>query len=433
MAILSASPWALIVLTLDLVRRYWAPMLLWYALGQLLHDLFMQVLILAGEQHRLLGYAGLSLSILITLVAMILMFHAVRPGLPTLQSELRTHRRPVADLSAFDEEEHNVIDAVAQAILPFLIFYGAWNLIADEVREYGVGFFNSTGNLDILGDELNGVAFGIPMAVAIGAWLARWVFENLYNRSHNRWLGITTAVFESVWTFFALFTVAQLIGDFWTWLGNRVFVQGIGDAVQSSITFLDGLVPFELNLFVNLSWDWWLVEIWPYLKDGLLQPILWLTIAAVVFGAEISRNRALIEGTGRLEERIDRLSSRIPRSLRWAGVSLTRDLQDKYTPFLNAFRFVLRTGMVFYLSYCLIYTLLEIGMDWLYRGVLYAMGPHDFLEWWWNRLPFVEFGVDALHEILRVCLLAAAFELTLRRVGHLSRGRRSKGREKVFS
>ncbi|MFC7739986.1 hypothetical protein ACFQXA_01985 [Nocardiopsis composta] len=92
-------------------------------------------------------------------------------------------------------------------------------------------------------------------------------------------------------------------------------------------------------------------------------------------------------------------------------------LRDKYVPFFNALRFVLRVGPVFFLGYCLAFALLRLGTDLLHRGLLLLAAPGDLLSGLAPVLPMAGAAADAVHQVLLVCLLAAAFELVVRRLG----------------
>ncbi|TDQ55438.1 hypothetical protein [Actinorugispora endophytica] len=403
----------------DLLRRYWAPLLCVYTAGTLLHDLLVHAMVWLSGVHRLLGMAGLSLAVLVTLAVTIIMFHLLAPGMPTLATELPGigERAGVP----FAERERRVVDAVTMAILPFLLFYSAWGMFAEEFRQYATSVANDRG-LDAYLELSDIESAGLPLVVAIACWLGRTVFEGLYRRAGDRWLGLLTAVFEANWMFFAVFTVTRLVARAQEWLAGRVFMADLAFAVEGllltveEVTRLPAVEAYAAALLV-------VAQLWEHLKEGLLEPLLWLTIVAVVFGAEVDEEQPMFGGGGRSPEQGPGGARGL---LRGFGRLVGRDLRGKYTPFLNALRFVLRVGPVFFLSYCLYYVLLELGFGWLERGVYVLVGPQEFLAWWWQWLGPVGFVLDALHELARVCLLAAAFEMTLRRLGTRSVGRRAR-------
>ncbi|WP_246062450.1 hypothetical protein [Haloactinospora alba] len=405
------------VYTLDLVRRYWAPLLCVYTAGTFLHGMLLRGMVWISDINAVVGLLGLGLATLVTLATTILMFHMLRPGLPVVDTEL-VGARPVKSRG-----ERVVVDAVAMAILPFLVFYSAWGMYAEEFRTYSQNLVNERGITGYVETaELS--AFGLPLAFALACWCLRLVVERYYNSTGNTVLGLLTAVFEANWMFLMVFSVAQLIDRGQAWLADRVVWEGMQHGLQDFLRWVNDAfpLPFEVSYPAALAVA---AAVWSDLKEGLLGPLLWLTIAAVVFGAELDKHESLFR-KGSRGERLEKAVGRTPGMVRGIGKFAGRDLHDKYTPFLNSFRLILRVSPVFYLAFCLYYTLMELGAGWLERGIYVLVGPADFLGWWWQWLEPVTIGVDALHELLRVCLLAATFELILRRISASSTGRRAR-------
>lgn len=328
-----------------------------------------------------------------------------------------------ADHSSFSKRERHVVDAVAMAILPFLVFYSAWGMFGEEFRLYSVSLLNERG-LEAYAEPTELNAFGVPLVVALASWGLRILVERFYKRNENKFLGMLVALFEANWMFFAVFSVAQLISNSKTWVSGREVVASLQYATVDLTRWLGDLtaLPVEAGYLALLGA---IATGWGHLKDGLFEPLLWLAIAAVVFGAEVDRHESLFrKGTrgAQIEEVVTRPSGFIRGVTRFTS----RDMLDKYMPVFNALRFVLRVGPVFCLSFCLYYVLVELAFSWLHRGILVFIGPNEFLGWWWQWLLPIDFAVEALHELVRVCLLAATFELTLRLVATKSTGRRAR-------
>ncbi|QVQ50438.1 hypothetical protein J4H86_16070 [Spiractinospora alimapuensis] len=424
MARMVTSAAALPLYTLDLARRYWAPLLCAYAVGTFLHTMLLRQIVRLGLTNQLLGMAALSLSLLVTLTTTIIMFHMLRPGLPVLERELSAS----ADGSpnSMRMRERRVVDAIAMAILPFLIFYSAWGLITEEFRVYAVSAFNEGGveALEYVGDLDYSTAL---IGIAVGLLVARVVVEHFYRKSNNPLLGVVTAILEAGWVFFAIYTVQAVLRDVTAWTSSRAVWIETRQVGADFLTWLGDLVSLPLLNFFTVAFGF-LATGWGLVKDGLFEPLLWLTIAAVAFGAKhIDSAEALFQGRARrVHEAAVTLRGRFPRLIDLMTHGARQNLNDKYWPFLNAFRLILSVSPVFYLSFCLYYMLLELGFGWLERAVYVVVGANDFHGWWWQWLNSVSFAVDGLHELLRICLLAAAFELTLRRLGRRTSGRRAR-------
>jgi hypothetical protein len=94
---------------------------------------------------------------------------------------------------------------------------------------------------------------------------------------------------------------------------------------------------------------------------------------------------------------------------------LTRELRDKWLPAVYGLRMVFRAGMLQFGVFCALFAGLEALAPMAERGVYYLLGQHE-LGWWQPRLSLVDFFVELVHQVLRVCLLAAAFDLVVGRV-----------------
>ncbi len=433
MARMASSVFLLPLYTLDLARRYWAPLLCVYVVGTALHGLVLRGVVELGQRDEILGLAGVSVSLLVTLATTIVMFHMLRPGLPTLDQELseRTARArnatpanatgPDARVTA-GERERRIVDAISMAILPFLAFYSAWGLISEEFRSYALQVVNNAGTQAYaFVSDFDQV--GAPLVVALSAFTVRAAVEHFYNRTQSKILGIVTAVLEAIWVFFAIVTVTPLINDAQAWLGDRVVWAEMKGLYTEVIAGVAGVTSIPVDtLLASLATT--VALMWDLMKDGLVEPLLWLTIAAVVFGADVDRAETLFRRQSRLQQLRQATVQYTPNLVaRVSGVA-SRTYRDKYIPFLNAFRFILSVSPTYYLSFCLYYALLDLGFGWLERGVYMVVGPADFLGWWWPWLTPVEHVVTGLFEFFKVCLLAATFELTLRRAGGQSSGRR---------
>ncbi|MBV2364318.1 hypothetical protein ACFPZ0_23320 [Streptomonospora nanhaiensis] len=405
--------------TLDLARRYWAPLLCVYLVGSFIHDMLMRSLVFVADFDQNIALIGVALATLVELTMFIVMFHMLRPALPTVDTELVSSRT-----GTLGERERRWVDAVAMAILPFLIFYNAWGVFEDEFRQYTTTLFNERG-FGMWTDAAFLNALGLPLAIALSAYLLRVVCDRYYTRTDNKALGLLSVVFEANWMFFACFSTAHIFGSIQEWAADRrVWVESTGallEAVRSlgeatSLPLEAGYLAMLQGLGAAATVFW----------EGVTQPLVWLTIAAVIFGAEIDRHEALFRKGTRAAKVEELLTGDRRGFVHQISRFARQDTAERYMPFLNAFRFILRASPVFFLGFCLNYVLIELGCDWLQRGVFVLIGPHDFLGWWWPLLEPVHLAVEAVRHVLRVCLLAVTFEITLRSVTAASTGRRAR-------
>jgi hypothetical protein len=66
--------------------------------------------------------------------------------------------------------------------------------------------------------------------------------------------------------------------------------------------------------------------------------------------------------------------------------------------------------------FCLCYVAIDAALDRVQRGVIMMFGTDHSVRFWNLPLVPIEFGHRLLHEILRLALLAAMFDLVMRRV-----------------
>lgn len=407
------------VYALGLAARYWVPLLCVHTVGMLVHAVLMRGLVRLADVEQTLSTAGLGLTLLVTLVTFVVMFQLLRPGLPTIDAELSSEVVRRDGKRGFAERERGVVDGVALAILPFLLFYAAWGLIREQYDLYSIALINS-GGLEAFEAPLKVPWYGLPLIVAVSAWLLRKLTSLFYRKRHSAVLGVLTALFEGVWVFMFLFSLGMAITQAETWLTGRVFWVDIRTGVTGLVDGAGALVGLsDLHAQAQV---WW-AGVWKAFSTGFVGPLLWLTIAAVVYRAQVGDHDSVFEAR-RERDGFDRAVNRVAGAGRFFDRFVGGDLRDQVYPCLNALRFVLRVGPVFYLSYSLCFVLLEVAFTQLHRLVFVLGGPGPLHAQWWPWLQPIDFAVDSLHMLLRVCLLGAAFEIALRKAEEDSVGRR---------
>jgi hypothetical protein len=376
---------------MKLATRFFVPLVLWFTVGQLLrYGIFY-----AG--YRFIGngaipIVALSLGVLVQLAVIVAMLHSLRDGLDAIrQGEMAEQLAPWA---ARDEE--SIFDAMGRALFPFLIFYIAWGWFANDARaltsfaegrdfaESGGSIFAQKGHaiLATLIDHMYVAGIATAVFFVVKSCTEWWLVPRL-----ARIGPLLLAVFELNWTLFGLFTVDYYRGNVGNWITDR--------AIWTDIGHLFG----------------WLTGLWGPFKFAVLGALVWLVIAGVILGVDADEEVAV--GKGRVGRRLAAMSGihkqRSPREV------LSRELREKWFPAVHGLRMVHRAGWTIFGVFCLLFTGLDTGEEYLRRGIYYLLGPHD-VPWWMVRLPAVNFTVDLIHDVLRICLLAAAFNLLVARV-----------------
>jgi hypothetical protein len=387
-------PWT----TLTLAARFALPLALWYTLGELLrYGLLYGGYRLAVSElpgATAVPVATLSLLVMVHLIVAVAMMHSVRHGLPGIRR--REDGSGLAPWAVLNEDE-SVLDAIGRALLPFMIFYLAWGMVRDDARAFataaesrgfaeGGGFEGQTRGLGMLSVLERHVYVAILLTVVF--FILKFLCERLLLPRLPRGGGILLAYCEVNWALFGLFTIDNIRGKAGDWVTDRE------------------------------AWGWLrtlvghAVDQWPTFKLAVLGSLVWLVIAGVILGVDTEDEEAALGGSraGRGLARISGIrKERTPLEV------LTRELREKWLPTWFGLRLVRRAGLLTFGVFCVLFIGLDVLKELTQREIYVVVGAHE-VAWWATRVSPVDFGVGLVFEALRICLLAAAFDLVVARV-----------------
>lgn len=229
-----------------------------------------------------------------------------------------------------------------------------------------------------------GLAIGLTAGLFVLKVLAEWRLEPRLPRA----VGALVAFLEINFALFGIFTIDHLRGKGVDWFTGRQVWAWVNDAAGPAL------------------------GLWPPFKDAVLGALILLVIAGVVLGLDAGDERVVLGGS-RAARRlaaaggVDRAGS--PREL------LTRGFREMWLPAWYGLRLVRRSGLMPFAVFCLLFTGLHVAEGASRRQVYELIGPHE-VTWWIQALPFVGYGTGLVFEVLRICLLAAAFNLVMARV-----------------
>jgi len=373
-----------------LAVRFAIPLVLWFTVGKALrYGIFY-----AG--YRFMDYSwapivALSFGVLAQLAVTVVMLHTVRDGLKAIRRrDMGEHLAPWAA-----REEESIFDAMGRALFPFLIFYIAWGWFGNDARDFvssaeGRGFAEGglAGQLEgqkalvSLGDHVYIAVIATIVFFIVKSCTEWWVVPRL-----ARVGPLLLSVFELHWTLFGVFTLDVYRGNFGGWIAGR-----------EAWTFLG-------NVFGPAA------TLWGPFKNAVLGALVWLVIAGVVLGVDADDEAAI--GRGRIGRGLAAVSGirkhRSPREV------LSRELREKWFPAVHGIRLVRRAGWMSFGVFCVLFVGLDVAEDFMRRGAYYLIGPHP-IPFWMVRLTPINLGVSLIHDVLRICLLAAAFDLLVARV-----------------
>lgn len=384
------------------LARTWPTLLAWYLAGWIARFALLRLAGQLGNIDALYGMLVLPLAVLARLVGYVGMFLAVRSALPHF-TEL--DRR--ADAAGPRRSPlRRWTDSLLGAILPFFLLYVAWGLMQDDITAYAS---SSLDQLDF-SQESSGnalaVSFGaISVAVLLVALIGRWLLGWFRSRLPAWTTGVATYL-EALWVLLFAFFVLDLLADVPEWLASRAMFAPLVDAwaaVRDALPWLAAVADTGGWLFLQAS-------------DLVLRPLAWLAFAAIVLLGTLPALRLRVGGrTGRMTARAAERWAGLPgwqrRVLRWA----TAGLAERWQPVAQAAQLVARIGPLGLGGYLLGFAVLEAAAGWVRTGVYRLMGPHE-LAWWLAVDETVALGVDAVLAVLQICLVAATFDLCLRRL-----------------
>jgi hypothetical protein len=385
------------VRTLWLAARFALPLMLWFSAGQLGRYLLIQggITISHGshEQLRRIGaLIAFALLVLVLLAATVGMLSSLRPG-------LRSLRRPLDEPFA---------DVLGRTLLPFVIIYLAWGLFLEDVSAFERAdlerYLLQDQTTQVAGRALNIESLPVGLVAVAVAWVLRFACERWYERRGGRTPGLATAFFELVFNLFAINSIVVLVRQGREWITGRVFWVTLVDELNRTL-------PPALSRFWEAYTGSWL----PVALTALTLPMIWFSVAALVYGMNVTvdDHQAALAGT-RLERAAGRIGTAdAPTRGKRATHAVTAGFRERWVPFLQAFRFTAQAGLPAFGMFCLCWAVIGFGSENGFRAVLQLIGPERDPTVWRSILVPVEFGAALVEQMLRVALLAATFDLVI--------------------
>lgn len=387
-----------------LLARFWPQLLLIGTCGYIAHDLLLRAAVFIGLQHPLGGMVTLSFVVLAKLVVIVLMFMALRPGLPALEA-LRQQPAAARTASAAPKADRRLIAVTAAAILPFFAYYAAWGFLGDTVREYSRMALNAVA----LGEAADffdiSRSRGVLLSIAL-CWLVRWGAKRMSKRSEAPFWRLLVVAADASWIFIGLYGLSVWKDQLISWLGagkllgmNELTFTGIAHAAET-------FVPVELRK-----------PDWNAQAEGLffyaLLPIIWLVMAAIINGYELSSPAPRTKPSSPR-----RRGARTFR--KWLADFLDHfisDYRSRYSPIWTCLKLTLGSGLATLLAFIIAYRAIAWMGAWIWYAATRTLGMGDLQSW--------QFVFDALGlligspsdldggivlDALRITLLAAMLE-----------------------
>jgi len=398
-------------LTTSLLWRFWPQLAALWLLGFVGNLVLNEIAALVGRWNSLAGLSVLAVVVLLKLTVIVALFETVRPGLPALDTASRSFVSPAEDMARTGTASDSFLSALALSLVPFFAFYAAWGFLGDTVRDYSrlsLSLFLSGeggGLLDVSG----GLWLIAPVAVA---WVVRRFAKMMHKRSRSSIWPITIVVCEANWAFVGLFVLSDWQDDIRAWFSQLPdtigVLLGLLVPVSDAVAQQTGPVPPE---YASPPIGRILVSLFFY----ALYPVVWLTLAALVYGYDIHGERA--PGAGRIARGVSRWQA-LPKSVRDFISHFIAGTLKRYRALAEGIGLALNSGIVPVLVAVLTYRFLDWGSAWAWYGLTQLIGPHDLSLWQIIAQvisPFIgtpsEPGEGLLITPIKICLLASTLEI----------------------
>ncbi|WEX74199.1 hypothetical protein PYH37_001588 [Sinorhizobium numidicum] len=356
-------------LTGRLLARFWPQLLLIGAAGYILRDLLLQAAVGTGLRHPLGGMVILSLVVLSRLVVVVMMFVALRPGLPALDA-LRQKPTVPGPSNARRAVNDHMLAITAAAILPFFAYYAAWGFLGDTVREYSrmalsnVAFGEKAHFLDLSSSQ------GLLLSIA-ACWLVRWLAKHMNKRARSPYWRLLIVAADASWIFIGLYGLSVWKDAFISWLGAGPLLGelsiSMGSLLISAAQAAETFTPVELqrpdlttqaqNLFFYA-----------------LLPIVWLVMAAIINGYELSS----------ANQPVAPMNSRAKTWRKWIGDFVNHfisDYRSRYGPVWTCLKLTLGSGVASLLVFIVAYRTIGWMGAWLWFGATRLLNAPDLDTW----------------------------------------------------
>ncbi len=427
------------ILVVDTVRVWWRllPQLLAvYLLGWLGSQLALRAAVLAGDVSAWLALVFFSFNFVALLASLVVI-------LQMAGRELGVRDLIPQEEVALDGRDESITQLLAVTLLPFLGIYAAFGQAAEAAStltvEQGIrsGLGSSGSILDVLNDTSQRHPWRL-LAIVVGVYLLRRALDLLHEHTGRHTLGLMVAFVESFFMLLVLLGGIRLLQRAALWLRDRTFWSWLAEVRDAAAAFLDRFA-VDLPAVLHTLAAFLSEQVWPVLWEVVSQPIIWLAVAALIYGTQVLSLAELwrkgqsfadrVPGAGVFARHQDKRALRRvgppPRGMQRAAAEVKEaflgDVDDKYLPTFHSLRLVLRAGLVFLGSFILVYAVLQTVTSEAGVAIDRLLGGHTLPFWTvWN--PWIDLIESLPFEPLRLCLLAVAFRRCLELFQQRSRG-----------
>ncbi len=365
-----------------------------------------------SAQHPWLALLIISTALLVRLTAAVICLRLIGQALGMDQ------------MLGLTRQETSLSSVLGITLLPFLGIYSVFGqvqqlggqLLVYEVITRGFGERSVLATLS----PVNAHQTWVLVGVIVGTYVLRRALDLLHDKTDWRPLGYLAAWVEAFFMLVFLFAGTRLLARGVAWLGESRLGGWVSE-LRAGWHTSAARIADQLPTTVDWAWHQLSGNLWPLLISALAEPVLWLAVAALIFGTravslgEIWRrgepSSAAPVPTKQAPRKTTSSARRVVLELQ---ESLFGDLDDKYLPAWLSVRLILRGGVLFLGAYVLGYALFSSAEQVIYTGFHAWFGPQDSVFWvrWLKTMNLV---AVPLSETLRLSLLGVAATYVLGR------------------
>jgi hypothetical protein len=382
-----------------LLGASWPQLLLIGCLGVIACDLLLQGAVKIGVQFPLGGMIALSLVVLAKLTVLVLMFVVLRPHMPALAGLRRD-----AAKGAEESKREPVLAITAAAVLPFFAYYAAWGFLGDTVRAYSrmaLGQAELGKAADIFAILQSS---GVVVAIVL-CWMVRFAAKRLNARASHPYWRLAIVATDATWVFIGLYALGVWKDEFIRWLGAGSVLQQLGFEFPAPVTAALAADPFTPVEFQPRPFGEQLQNLFFF----ALLPMVWLVMAAIINGYELSAPAAPAPVPSR--------SSTWQNWLKDFVKYFLGGYRSRYAPVWTCLKLALGAGLATLITFVIAYQAISWAGAWTWYGLTRLIGAHD-LTTWQVFADIISFFIGSPSELdggvlldpLRVVLLAAVLE-----------------------
>lgn len=412
------NPLGLIPDSLRLWLRFLPQLLAIALVGTLAHTLLIEGAVTLGCINRLAGLVSLTLVVLLHLIVIVALFETLRPALPAITAAARAEVEPAPAAAEPQGLGGRIATVLSLALVPFFAYYAAWGFLGDTIRSYSRAGLARANPFDpAQSGPLLDVSGGWWLVASVALiWVIRRIAKALKARSDRTIWSLLIVLCEAGWAFVGIYVIAEWKGGVLGWLADREIsdvARDVWHAISQpvGVARASGLVPVEQT-------PPGLIEALTALFFYALLPVVWLTLAALIYRYDVHRAEAgdLTGGVSPVEAAVGRWQA-LPKWLRdfvghfWAGTL------KRYRALANSVRLTFASGLISIVVLILLYRAIDWLSAWAWLGLVRLIGPRADTVWEAVGSQIAILlgspswpGDGVIPQTLKICLLAAALE-----------------------